>query len=305
MPVREVPRQHGLLHKEQSGLLRIGELSRRVGISPELLRAWEKRYGLLTPSRTAGGLRLYSTRDETRIERMRELLASGLSAAEAARLAREAEPAGPARVGASEFARELRDALDAYDETAAQLALDRTFAAVGIDATLRDVVIPYLHDLGERWAAAQATVGQEHFASNVIQGRLRALARGWDQGIGPRAVLACPPGERHEIGLIFFGLSLRTRGWRVRYLGADTPVKSIATNRSDGRPAVIVIAAVTDERFRASGDELARVARKAPVAIAGAGADAGTARRLGAQYLDSGPVEAAATVAAPPDGASG
>jgi methanogenic corrinoid protein MtbC1 len=112
---------------------------------------------------------------------------------------------------------------------------DRTFAAVGIDATLRDVVIPYLHDLGERWAAAQATVRQEHFASNVIQGRLRALARGWDQGIGPRAVLACPPGERHEIGLICFGLSLRTRGWRITYLGADTPVKSIETNLSDGR----------------------------------------------------------------------
>jgi MerR family transcriptional regulator, light-induced transcriptional regulator len=277
MPVREVPRPHRLSPMEQSGLLRIGELSRRVGISPELLRAWEKRYGLLTPSRTAGGLRLYSARDETRIARMRELLASGLSAAEAARLARDAEPAGPARVGASEFARELRNALDGYDETAAQLALDRTFA----------------------------TVGQEHFASNVIQGRLRALARGWDQGIGPRAVLACPPGERHEIGLICFGLSLRTRGWRITYLGADTPVKSIETNLSDGRPAVTVIAAVTDERFHASGDELARVARKAPVAIAGAGADAGTARRLGAQYLDSGPVEGAVTVVASPDGAAG
>ena len=289
---------------EQSGLLRIGELSRRVGVTPELLRAWEKRYGLLSPSRTAGGLRLYSARDEIRIGRMRELLASGLSAAEAARLAREAEPAGPAHVGAEEFARELREALDRYDETAAQLALDRMFAAVGIDAALRDVVIPYLHELGERWAAEQATVGQEHFASNVIQGRLRALARGWDQGIGPRAVLACPPGELHEIGLICFGLSLRTRGWRITYLGADTPVQSIETNLSDGPPAVTVVAAVNSERFRASSAGLGRVARKTPVAIAGAGADAATAKRLGARYLDSDPVDGAATVAASPDGAA-
>jgi DNA-binding transcriptional MerR regulator len=287
---------------EQSGLLRIGELSRRVGVSPELLRAWEKRYGLLAPSRTAGGLRLYSTRDQSRIGRMRELLASGLSAAEAARLARDAEPAGPARVGANEFVQELRDALDRFDETAAQMALDRTFAAVGIDAAIRDVLIPYLHELGERWAAAEATVDQEHFASNVIQGRLRALARGWDQGIGPRAVLACLPGELHEIGLICFGLSLRTRGWRVTYLGADTPVGSIESNLSDGRPAVTVVAAVSDERFRASHEELGRVARKSPIAIAGAGADASIARRLGARYLDSGPVEGAATVAAVPDG---
>ena len=288
---------------EQSGLLRIGELSRRVGVTPELLRAWEKRYGLLSPSRTAGGLRLYSARDEVRIGRMRELLASGLSAAEAARLAREAEPAGPARVGAEEFARELREALDRYDETAAQLALDRMFAAVGVDAALRDVVIPYLHELGERWATEQATVGQEHFASNVIQGRLRALARGWDQGIGPRAVLACPPGELHEIGLICFGLSLRTRGWRITYLGADTPVQSIESNLSDGPPAVTVVAAVSGERFRASSAGLGRVARKTPIAIAGAGADAATAKRLGARYLDSDPVDGAATVAASPDGA--
>src|SRR3954454_10827471 len=96
---------------EQSGLLRIGELSRRVGVSPELLRAWEKRYGLLTPSRTTGGLRLYSALDETRIMRMRELLASGLSDAEGARLARETQRGGPSVVGTPEFAKELRATL--------------------------------------------------------------------------------------------------------------------------------------------------------------------------------------------------
>ena len=234
---------------------------------------------------------------------MRELLASGLSAAEAARLAREAEPAGPASVGAEEFARELRAALDRYDETGAQLAMDRMFAAVGVDAALRDVVIPYLHELGERWAAEQATVGQEHFASNVIQGRLRALARGWDQGIGPRAVLACPPGELHEIGLICFGLSLRTRGWRITYLGADTPVQSIENNLSDGPPAVTVVAAVNTERFRAVERRAGPRGAEDPVAIAGAGADASMAKRLGARILDSDPVDGAAMVAASPDGA--
>jgi MerR family transcriptional regulator, light-induced transcriptional regulator len=289
---------------EQAGLLRIGELSRRVEISPELLRAWEKRYGLLKPARTTGGLRLYSALDETRIARMRELIEGGLSAAEAARLAKDAESGGPvARVRASEFAEQLEKALDRFDETGAQLALDRTFAAVGVDAALRDVVIPYLHDLGERWAAKSVTVGQEHFASNVIQGRLRALARGWDQGIGPRAVLACPPGELHELGLISFGLSLRARGWRITYLGADTPVRSIDDNVSNGRPAITVLAAVARERFSGSREALARVVRKSRVAIAGAGADDRLAKRLGAEHLDSGPVEAADVVASS-DGAA-
>ena len=68
--------------------LRIGELSRRVGESPELLRAWEKRYGIVSPERTPGGLRLYSEDDERRILAMQRHIGAGLSAAEAARLAR-------------------------------------------------------------------------------------------------------------------------------------------------------------------------------------------------------------------------
>ena len=281
---------------EQSGLLRIGELSRRVGISPELLRAWEKRYGLLSPSRTAGGLRLYSAEDESRIARMRDLIADGLSAAEAARFVRQVERA-PAQVGATEFRDQLRDALDRFDEAGAQLALDHTLAAVGVDAALQDVVMPYLHELGERWACERATVGQEHFASNVIQGRLRALARGWDQGVGPRAVLACPPGELHELGLICFGLSLRARGWRITYLGADTPTVCIEDVIADPGARITVLAAVTPARFNAARDALTGVAARGRVAIAGAGADASLASSLGAEHLDSGPVQAAVAVA--------
>jgi len=131
----------------------------------------------------------------------------------------------------------------------------------------------------------------------VIQGRLRALARGWDQGIGPRAVLACPPGELHELGLISFGLSLRARGWRITYLGADTPVGSIEDNVSNGQPAITVLAAVAGERFSGSRDALARVARRSRVAIAGPGADARLAKRLRTEHLGSGPVEAAGVIA--------
>src|SRR3984885_14725058 len=79
----------------ESGRLRIGELSRRVGESPELLRAWETRYGLVAPERTSGGLRLYSEQDERRIRVMRHHIDAGLSAAEAARLAKLADDSQP------------------------------------------------------------------------------------------------------------------------------------------------------------------------------------------------------------------
>src|SRR5690348_7921367 len=149
--------------------LRIGALSRRVGVSPELLRAWEQRYGLLRPSRSAGGFRLYSSADEARVLAMQRRLATGLPAAEAARLALaetgrglDAAPGGTTLLG--QLAAELRAALDGFDEPAAHAALDRVVAAFRLQTVIRDAVLPYLHDLGRRWERGEASVAQEHFA---------------------------------------------------------------------------------------------------------------------------------------------
>src|SRR5271157_5664824 len=184
-------------------LLRIGELSRRVGVSDHPLRAWESRYGLLHPVRSPGGFRLYSEADESRIRAMQAYLADGLSAAEAARAAlRDGAGAAGGRAGAApampaggELSAELRQALDAFDEPAAQAVLDRLLAVLSVPAVLRDVVMPYLAELGERWQRGTASVALEHFASNLIRGRLAGLARGWGSGHGPQALLARPPGS--------------------------------------------------------------------------------------------------------------
>jgi DNA-binding transcriptional MerR regulator len=109
-------------------LVRIGELSRRTGVSPELLRAWELRYGLLEPSRTAGRFRLYSDADIARVRRMRESLADGLSASEAARVALAERPQTDSP-GLEEAAGQLARALEAYDDIGAQAALDGLLAA--------------------------------------------------------------------------------------------------------------------------------------------------------------------------------
>jgi DNA-binding transcriptional MerR regulator len=188
---------------ESSPLLRIGELSRRLGVSDHVLRAWEGRYGLLQPVRSAGGFRLYSEADALRVRRMQAHLADGLSAAEAARavLAQDSRAdgraAGTDRVPTteSELSGALRQALDAFDELAAQAVLDRLLSDLSLTAVLRDVVLPCLTELGERWERGTASVAQEHFATNVIRGRLAGLARGWGNGHGPRAVLAALPGS--------------------------------------------------------------------------------------------------------------
>jgi DNA-binding transcriptional MerR regulator len=281
-----------------SGRLRIGELSRRVGESPELLRAWETRYGLVEPERTAGGLRLYSEQDERRIRAMRRHINAGLSASEAARLAKlSGEPqTESASVTLAEIEATLERSFDALDEPAAQAALDHLLIAFGLRQALAEVILPFLHRLGVRWAAAEASVAQEHFASNIIAGRLRELARGWGQGVGPRAILACPPGELHELGLLSFGLALRERGWRITYLGADTPLDDLASALEEVSPAIVVLAAVTPQRFLDSEAELTALATRARVGLAGAGASAELARRLGAEALVGELIDSAAAL---------
>jgi DNA-binding transcriptional MerR regulator len=174
--------------------LRIGELSRRLGVSDHVLRAWERRYGLLRPVRSAGGFRLYSETDLERVRRMQDHLARGLSAAEAARAAiaeeRAAPPApdpGPGHL--AEASRALATALDEFDEPAAQAVLDRLLSTLTVELVIREVLLPYLRELGERWRRGVVSVAQEHFASSVVRERLAGLGRGWGHGHGPCTTL--------------------------------------------------------------------------------------------------------------------
>jgi DNA-binding transcriptional MerR regulator len=285
----------------ESGHLRIGELSRRVGVPPELLRAWEQRYGLLEPVRSAGGFRLYTTADEHRVHSMRRHLDAGISAAQAARLALEG-PAGETvaegeAAGVAPLTSDLRDALDRLDEPGAHAAFDRLLAKFTLQTVLRDALLPYLHELGERWERGEASVAQEHFASNVLRGRLLGLARGWGQSAGPRAVLACAPGELHDLPLIIFGLTLAGRGWSITYFGPDTPIATIQESLRDVEPGLVVVSSTSPQRLRAAQAQLLELARHVPIALAGPGATDRLARATGAVLLQGDPVTAAERLA--------
>ncbi len=290
---------------EPAPRVRIGELSERVGESPTLLRAWERRYGLLRPLRSAGGFRLYGPEDERRVRAMQELLGAGVSARQAAE-AVLSTPAGdapkapatasiPAGDGLEDRRLRLTQRLAQFDDVGANAVLDRLLADVGATTVISDVIVPYLVDLGERWEDGSATIAEEHFATSLIRGRLLGLARGWDGGSGPRVLLACPSGERHDLGLICFGIALRGYGWRITYLGADTPQTTLIEAAAQLTPNLIVLAATKPSRLRA----LASGARTAamPIAIAGRGANPVLADELGATLLDVDPVTAAARVA--------
>ncbi len=283
---------------EVTGYVRIGELSRRAGVSTDLLRAWERRYGLLRPTRSEGGFRLYSPQDEQRVALMRDHLERGLSAAQAARVILDETERRPDESPAlARGAESLRQALDALDESAAHTALDTLLANLSLETVLGEVVMPYLHELGERWKRGEASVADEHFASNLLRGRLLGLARGWDRGLGPRALLACAPGEQHDLALIVFGMALRERGWRITYLGPDTPIDSLENVARTLEPAAVVIAVTNPQRLAGTEASLRKVARNVPLWIAGAGASPKVTEKAGARHLDADPLGGADLVA--------
>jgi methanogenic corrinoid protein MtbC1 len=271
--------------------VRVGELARRVGVAPETLRAWERRYSVLRPQRTEAGYRVYGSADVARARRMRELIESGWAAGEAARAVNETpEPEAPGATGASN---ELLSALLGFDATAGHAAFDRVLGSRSLDTALSDVVLTTVREVGDRWERGEISVAQEHFATDLISGRLRGLGREWGDGLGPSAVLACPPGERHDVGLLCCGLALDRRGWRVTYLGPDTPDDALESAVATLEPALVVIGALQPGPLRAAAAALAALADRVSVAVGGAGASAELAAAAGATFLAGDPVEAA------------
>jgi DNA-binding transcriptional MerR regulator len=275
---------------------RIGEFARRVGVTPELLRAWEQRYGLLRPERSPGGFRLYGEEDAERVTRMRRALDDGLSAAEAARVAL-ADPASPDRPLHDARAR-LMSAIESYDEAEAQAALDDALAAFGLELFVRELILPTLADIGRGWEVGRIDISQEHFASHLIRGRLLSLARLWGRGSGPLALLACAPGEQHDISLVAFGLILRSHGWRILFLGANTPLATIQETARATAPAVVVLVTFDSALVEREEAALRRLSRISTLFLSGPGASATRAGQSRVRRLDGDVIAGAHQVAA-------
>jgi methanogenic corrinoid protein MtbC1 len=229
---------------------------------------------------------------------MQQLVWSGLSTAEAAReverLEGDDDQVRDESIEAPlELAERLGAALEAFDENGAHDLFDRLLGLHGLERSIRDALVPYLHELGDRWARREVTVAQEHFASRFIEGRLLALARGWNKGPGRRVVLACPPGEQHTLPLVCFGLVMRGRGWRNVYLGADTPPSTVHIAAETIEADVAVMATVSPDKFAPLVRELRALARARPLVLAGAGATPELAAELEVACLHDDPVTAA------------
>jgi DNA-binding transcriptional MerR regulator len=229
--------------------LPIRTISALTGVNAITLRAWERRYGLLQPSRTPKGHRLYTHRDVEAIRRVLALVERGvpisrvralLDAAPAARGAKT--PRGPWR----DYVDRMAAAIARFDEPELDHVHDEALSVHPIENLTRNVILPLLVHLGERWQNVAGGVAEEHFFATYLRSKLGArLQHRMRYATGPRLVAACAPGEQHEIGLLLFALEAHAAGLRTVLLGADTPLDDIAAaQRRSGSGAVVISSSV-------------------------------------------------------------
>jgi DNA-binding transcriptional MerR regulator/methylmalonyl-CoA mutase cobalamin-binding subunit len=259
-------------------MYKIRQASIRSGVNVPLIRAWERRYGVVSPSRTAAGYRLYDDEAIATLARVRELTETGWSASEASRavlagevsvgpapaLRRDRQESGIATRRAELIDRFLAAAMD-MDVRATGAGLDEMFAVGSFESIVDDLIMPALVQLGDAWGDGRLDVAAEHAASAAVYRRLAAL---YDAAGAPgdiHVVVGLPPGAHHEIGALAFAVALRRLGTGVLYVGADVPVSSWMRVVAERRPRVAVVA-VVQEADRASALEVARALRDAPSA---------------------------------------
>lgn len=277
------------------GRWRIKEFAARTGVPEATLRAWERRYALVDPVRSKGGYRLYAEADEARVVAMRAHMARGVATAEAARLARSEMPGAAVPADPAAVVGELLEAITAYDATRVDELLE---AALRRDrlAAITEVLLPALREVGARWADGRLSVAHEHFASHLFERRLLGVTAGWDKGEGRLALLACPSGERHALGLLCFGVALAEHGWRVAFLGADMPIHDVASAADRLAPDAVVLGAMFAEHLADHVPQIRTLAAAHRTFVGGSGASAEVARRARVERLADDPVAAAAAL---------
>lgn len=267
----------------------IGRVTKLTGLSVDVVRVWERRYGAVRPVRSDGGTRLYSDADILRLRRLRQAVDGGHSISQAARLS-ESEldeviagshpsvaPSDPYRAVRQRFIEAVRT----MDVDAAQQELARAATLFPAGDLARRIIAPILDEVGELWARKEFGIAHEHLATGLVRSTLGSLFRLYAAAEKAETmVLATPPGERHELGLLLTALLAAAHGWRVVYLGTEVPPAEIALAVRLTNPRVLALSIAPG--YQGSDEELAAISSFIPIStrVWIGGADAARHREL-------------------------
>lgn len=250
----------------------IRTVSTLTGVHPVTLRAWERRYGLVKPVRTPGGQRVYTRSDIDEIHRILAELERGASIGQV-RPARPAkEPAQRASGPWHAYRERMTAAIAQFDEDRLEDTYNEVLSLYPSELVTENVLQPLLVSLGERWRDATGSIAEEHFFGVYLRNKLGARfhhrAR---RDSGARLLVACLPGEHHEVGLLLFALAAHEQGFRPILLGADMPVGELAHAAQRSRADAIVLSGAIEPAPALYGRDLPALVRatRAPVFLGG------------------------------------
>ncbi|MCP3867806.1 MAG: MerR family transcriptional regulator [Gammaproteobacteria bacterium] len=241
-------------------------LSERTGVGGSTLRAWERRYGLLSPQRTPKGHRLYTEQDVELVEYVLELLDEGHSLSTAVTQLKQDRDLAGNEPGMTELAGIWADYLAETCRAVGNFSTERVEAIYNEASSLYPVemvaerlIEPMLSELGSSWESRDTGIAEEHFYANWLRNRLAArFHHATGQATGARIVCACLPGSYHDIGLILFSISALARGYRVLFLGANVPldVFPAVVKRSGSKGIVLSSRTLIEEPMQIQIEEL-------------------------------------------------
>lgn len=264
----------------------INFVSRRTGLSPYLIRAWERRYGAVVPERSGTNRRLYSDADVTRFKLMAKVIALGHSIGQIADLdddrLREIIRASadgrqiqtelsspPADEAVAELLQKAKDAVTRGHVDALLTALTDASVRLAQPVLLSNVVVPLLHWIGQQWHSGALRIAQEHLASEVVRDFLASLRRQNQPRTGaPRIVVATPSGEAHEFGALMAAITASADGWQDLYLGPNTPWQEIAEAAIANQATAVALGLAHTGNAPDLQEELVRLRRYLPESIA-------------------------------------
>ncbi|RBP89565.1 methanogenic corrinoid protein MtbC1 [Cytobacillus firmus] len=267
----------------EEGKYNIKAVSKMLGIQPGTLRAWERRYQIVAPKRNESGHRLYTEEHIKVLKWLIRKVDQGFSISQAVSLLENkelnAEPLQMNKEGdrSGALANELLEALLQFNETKAHDLINQAFSFYTIDKVLIDILGSLLVKIGHQWEEGKITSAHEHFASSILRSRIGMILHSFPHnGVLPKVIAVCGPGEAHELGLLIFTLFLRRRGFEVVYLGTSIAEEDIDTVIEIVKPKFVFLSCTmksnVPETLKLS-ERLAETYGKLNVGIGGFGID--------------------------------
>jgi DNA-binding transcriptional MerR regulator len=251
-----------------------------TGLTPDLVRAWEKRYQVVAPIRGARGARLYTAEDIAHLRLLARVVGAGraigdvaaLRRAQLEQLAAQSAPDGrePGRREAfsprEPFVSQILERLERFDEAAVARLLGDAVVALGVRAFVHEVAVPLVHRVGALWVDGELSMAEEHLLTATLRNLLAGLMQGRARA-GRPLLLATPAGERHEIGLLLVALLALDAGASVVYLGIDLPAAEIVAAARRAQVGTVGLSLVAGENRAQAVHEVEAVQSALPAEI--------------------------------------